>query len=275
MRCLLFLITIGLPLFSSAQSFYGSFSGGYVFYSRIDQPPSYFVNSYHQVTSPWFWQLESFDFQDGFHADVTLGQMLTKNVGYELSGSYLKPLSVDNNSSVGDRILSGQFVQTAAKVVVSIPYKRFDFYAKVGINVAMGKMQFHQSFKHDGSSSLSFSEATLVYEYQHGVSLGFTGSLGMNFPVSKRFSVFSEITFNNQVYSPKSGKMIEFTADGVDQLAYLNEPYFSEIDFGEESEWQYYNSDDKTQPQKLYSRGFSLGGIGLTVGMRFVLWEKG
>ena len=246
-----------------------------MFYSRIDQPPSYLVNSYHQVTSPWFWQLESFDFQDGFHADVTLGQMLTKSLGYELTGSYLKPTTVLDNSDYWTRSLSGEFVQTAAKVVVSTPLKGWEFYAKVGINVAMGKMKFYQSFIYENSPSSGDIDETLVFEYRKGVALGLTGSVGLNFPIYERVSSFVEITFNNQIYSPKSGKMVEYTADGVDQLAYLNEPYFSEIDFGEESEWLYYTSDDKTQPQKLYSRGFSLGGIGFTAGMRFVLWEKG
>lgn len=75
--------------------------------------------------------------------------------------------------------------------------------------------------------------------------------------------------------APTLGKMVEFTSDGIDVIANVNvEPYYSEIEFGEVSEWQYWSAEDKSQPQKLYSRSYSLGGLGLTLGVRFVLWKK-
>ena len=50
------------------------------------------------------------------------------------------------------------------------------------------------------------------------------------------------------------------------------DPYYAQIAFGDESEWQNWNADDVSQAQKLYKRSYALGGFGCSVGLRVVLW---
>jgi hypothetical protein len=207
--------------------------------------------------------------------NLSLGHMITENIGYELSGSYLKPISVSENSDFGKRIMNGSFFQTSGKIILSIPMKKFDIYAKVGLNMANGKMTYLQTIENGNVNSSGISEASIEYEYRSPISFGFNGAIGMNVPISKKLSFFSEIGFLSQVFSPKNGKMIGYSLNGTDQLANNDyDPYYSQIEFGDDSEWYDWNSDDTSQPQKLYKRSYSLGGYGLTIGIKFIICDR-
>ena len=275
MKSILFLAIITLSHFSCSQNIYGSISGGYLLNSNHDQSPSYIVNTYHQISLPWFWRQENYSFKNSVHADLSFGHMVTENIGYEISGSYLKPISVSDNSDFGKRIMAGDFFQTSGKIILSIPMKKFDFYTKLGLNMANGKMTYLQTIEDGNINSSGISEASLEYEYRSPLSFGFNGAIGMNVPISKKMSFFTEFSFLSQGFSPKNGKMIGYSINGTDQLANNDyDPYYSQIEFGDDSEWYYWSSDDKSQPQKLYKHSYSLGGYGLTVGLKFILWTK-
>lgn len=274
MKYLLIFITFTTSLFSWSQQIYGSLSGGYLFSSQIEQPPSYIVNTIHQISYPWFWREENFAFKSAVHADLSFGQMITDNIGYDLSGSYLKPQSVSDNSEYGKRILSGDFFQSSLKIVLNLPFKKFDLYSKIGVNMAFGKLNYYQTFLDNIPTTSQVGESILTYQYEENVSLGFNGALGLNFKLNKHLSIFSEITFISQTYSPKKGEIIEFF-DGTNQVNFAeSKPYYNQIEFGEESEWYYYNSVDNSVPQKLYKRSYALGGCGLTLGIKFIIWSK-
>lgn len=175
---------------------------------------------------------------------------------------------------MGRRKMTGNFYLTSAKVVLSIPLKKFEIYTKLGVNMVSGKMTYQQTLT-DNYSASGITEASLEYEYKSPLSLGFNGAFGFNVPVTKKISFFTEVRFLSQDFSPKSGKMIGYSINGTDLLANNNyDPYYSQIEFGDNAEWYYWNSDDKTQAQKLYKRNYSLGGYGLAIGFKFVLWTK-
>ncbi|MFT4663749.1 MAG: outer membrane protein W [Gammaproteobacteria bacterium] len=266
--------TLFLVQFTWTQSIYGSVSGGYQHIIQNSQPPSYIVNTYHQISIPWLWRQEDFSFTDATATELSFGHMLNEKIGYELTGAYLKPFDVNDNDEFTEREFSGQFFRMSAKIVLSVPIKKIDLYAKLGVNYAIGKLSYYQKFNYTGDLSLNYAESTLTYEYTNGSSLGYNLALGTNLNLNKRVSVFAEIYAIYQSFEPRTGRRTEQTANGVDILASADNPYFSEIQFGDESEWLYYNSEDKTQPQKLYKRNYSLGGLGIKVGIKFTLWEK-
>lgn len=275
MKYVILLSILTSSLFSWSQNIYGSISGGYLFNSNNDQPPSFIVNSYHQISLPWFWRQEDYSFKNSLHADLSFGHMLTENIGYELSGGYLKPMSVSDNSDYGKRIMTGDFYQASAKVVLSIPMKKFDFYTKLGVNMANGKMTYLQTIEYANVNSSGIPETLLEYEYKGPVSFGFNGAFGIDVPISKKVSFFTEVCFLSQSFSPKSGKISRFLSNGTDYLANYNyDPYYSQIEFGDESEWYLWTSEDTNQPQKLYKRSYSLGGYRLTFGFKFTFWTK-
>lgn len=274
MQFLLFIITIILCQFSWAQHIYGSVSGGYQHIIQGSQPPSYIVNTYHQISNPWFWRLENLSFSDAVSSDISFGHMLTDNIGYELTGSYFKPLTVTEDDGYTERQFSGRFLRGSAKIILSVPIKKFELYTKLGVNYTSGSLFYYQRMYNKGDLPLSNDESTLKYEFSNGSRLGFNLALGTSYKINGRLSVFTEIYAISQSFEPSKGQRIEQTTDGVDEMQYSDDPYYSQVQYGDESEWYYYTSDDKSQPQKLYKRNYSLGGIGINLGIKVTLWSK-
>jgi hypothetical protein len=97
------------------------------------------------------------------------------------------------------------------------------------------------------------------YKYYDNFSLGFNASIGLNYRISDRFSLFTELSFLSQSFSPKKGEATRFSISGVNQLNELNEfPYFSKIEFGDEYQYEYANPNNTNNdnPQKLYRRSY-------------------
>jgi hypothetical protein len=136
-------------------------------------------------------------------------------------------------------------------------------------------MSYLQTIEDGNFNSLGTSTASLTYTYTSPISLGYNGAIGVNVPVSKRFSFFTEVRYINQTFSPKNGKMTGYSYNGSDLLANNDfQPYYAQIEFGTESEWLNYNGTDNSKPQKLYARSYVLGGLDFTVGLKYLLWSR-
>ena len=77
MKIFCFLACFLSSFFSWSQYIYGSISSGYQLNSKIDQAPSYLVNTIHQVTLPWLWRQENYAFKSSALAELHFGHMLT------------------------------------------------------------------------------------------------------------------------------------------------------------------------------------------------------
>jgi hypothetical protein len=253
----------------------GSFSAGYHYVLPNDKSPSFIVNSFHQVSNPWFWNLEDYSFKQLLSADVSLGYEFQNNLGFELAGSYIQPLALHSNDEYTTRTFEGKFWRINPKISFKVPFNTCAVYSKIGLAIGSGKISYMQHFKNNGDWNLGFNEALLEYEYLGPISLGFTGSIGINKSVSNRIAIFSEIQFTSQSFSPNKGKMAVYKIDANDDLAeHEFEPYHSEIEFGDQSDSYTLNPTDKNQPQKLYKHSYSLNGIGISIGVNVTLWEK-
>lgn len=275
MKYICFLTIFILNQYSWSQKLTGSISTGYHYVLPNDQAPSFIVNSFHQITNPWFWNLEDYSFKQLLSADVSLGYEFQNNLGFELTGSYIHPLALHSNDEVTTRTFEGKFWRINPKISIKVPFKTCAVYSKIGLTIGSGKISYMQHFKNNGDWNLGFNEALLEYEYLGPISLGFTGSIGINKSVSPRIAIFSEIQFTSQSFSPNKGKMTVYKIDVNDDLAeHEFEPYHSEIEFGNQSESYMLNPTDKNQAQKLYKHSYSLNGIGISIGVNFTLWEK-
>lgn len=275
MKYLFLVVTIFMLQIARSQSFYGSASAGYQYILNQYQAPSLLTNSYHQISSPWFWGNQNFEFEHMLTADVSFGYFFNDNIGIEVSGSYLKPKTLTSFDGFTSKEFLGNFWRVNPKLVLQVPIKSFDLFTKIGGTIGSGKILFRQEFQNDGSLSLSYDVQTMAYEYTEALSFGFSASIGVSKSISKHIELFSEIQLIHHTFSPTKGKMTEYTfgdIDGIEQYEY--DSYFSEIEFGNESESYYWNSEDTSQPQKLYKRNYSLSGIGINLGIKITLWSK-
>lgn len=276
MKTIFFFLTLTTSFFSWSQHIYGSISAGFILNSSTHQAPSYIVNSFHQISLPWFWRQENYAFKNSLHTDLNFGHLITEQIGYELSFSYLKPNSVSDNFGYGQKIMSGAFFQSAAKLILSVPLKKFDLYTKVGLNIVKGNLSYLQTIEDGNFNSLGTSTASLTYTYTSPTSLGYNGAIGINVPVSKKISFFTEVCYIHQTFSPKNGKITGYSLNDSDALTYNDFlPNYAQIEFGTESEWMNINSTNNSKPQKLYARNYALGGLDFTVGLKYKLWSRG
>jgi len=259
---LLIMLSIGLSSFG--QSIYGSISGGIqrvVSYGPV--PSVQMVNSYHS------WSLyngpQSFSFDYLQHIDVHFGHRVNKKFGYELEASYIKPNIIEDDYYTA-ATFSGQFIQLNPKACWNIKNKEnHSIYMKIGALATMGKLIYQQKEIYGPSHKL-------VYEYGGDVAVGVNGGIGFSTKISKRISLFGEVTYTHQFYSPKYGLQIVQVIDGDESLSYKN-PYHSEMEFGD-TQFTPGEDYDINQPQKFYSRNYSLSGYGISLGITYTLWEK-
>lgn len=275
MKYIFFLSIFVLHQFTWSQKLIGSFSASYHYVLPNEQSPSFIVNSFHQVSNPWFWNLEEYSFKQLFNLDIGLGYEFHNNLGIEITGSYLQPIRLHSNDEFTTRTFEGKFWRINPKISIKVPFKTCAVYSKIGLTIGSGKISYMQHFKNNGDWNLGFNEALLEYEYEGPISLGFNGSIGINKSVSHRIVIFSEIQFTSQSFSPNKGNMVVYKIDANDDLAeHEFEPYHSEIEFGDQSESNMLNPTDKNQAQKLYKHTYSLDGIGISIGVFVTLWEK-
>lgn len=260
---------------SISQQLYGSVSGGYQVIIPEAQPPSPIVNTYHQIVFPWFWGAEDFSFNQATYYSVSLGHITRRNIGYEISGTYLNPVFSEQANEVVTKSFHGNFFRVNPRIVLASDLKKIQLISKLGFLVSYGKINYNQTFRNNGMSNISYDEATLNYEYTGAPSFGFTGCFGISGNVTKKISLFAEIEAVYQSFSPDEGEITEHTIDGQDQLELYNwQPYQTEIEFGDESEAQFWTSSDVSVPQKLYKRNYSLSGVGINFGVKLTLWSK-
>jgi hypothetical protein len=275
MKYIFFLSIFVLHQFTWSQKLIGSFSAGYHYVLPNEQSLSFIVNSFHQVSNPWFWNLEDYSFKQLLSLDISLGYEFHNNLGLEITGSYLQPIRLHSNDEFTTRTFEAKFWRINPKLSLKLPFKKCIVYSKIGLAIGSGEISYKQSFKNNGNWNLGFNEAMLKYEYAGPISFGFTGSIGINKSVSPRIAIFSEIQFSSQNFSPSKGKMTEYKIDGYDELTTNEfETYHSEIEFGDQSESYTLNPTDKNQAQKLYKHTYSLNGIGISIGVFVTLWEK-
>lgn len=268
MKYSLILILFLLGNYSLSQNFYASVSGGYQFVQQAEQPESFVIHTHHFMQLPAFWRKESLGFNSVSNVDLSIGHMLNRNLGYEVSFGYLKPIDVVEDDGFAIRTLSGNFWRINPKLVLSVERGKWSFNSKLGFIWSRGDINYSQG----GQEQIAIN-----YQYSGGESFGFTGSFGVERKVSNRFSLFAELRGVSQSFSPNSGLMTEYNIGDQDQFEVYNfDTYELEIEFGDETEenwWQPVDGDG-SQPQKLYRRNFSLGGYGINLGVKFILWSK-
>ena len=275
-----------LPIFG--QHIYGSLSGGIQNIIPIDEINAPMVNTIYNITQVNYSTTQpKKSFRHLYSTDINFGHMIHKNFGYELSASYLRPtnyyreLFVYDNSTgeaselptyVKDRH-SGHLLRFNPKVVLNTDFEKISIYMKMGFLAAMGKLQYHQYTTTD-APSFTDAQTSMIYEYEGNISFGFNGCIGATKKLNENIALFIELTAAHQNFSPTFGQKTQHSNGGADMMTSGTIPYYDEIIYGDEFETSWTSTESNSNPQKFYSRNYSLSGYGITIGMMFTLWEK-
>lgn len=106
----------------------------------------------------------------------------------------------------------------------------------------------------------------MKWEYTGGIATGFSGAAGVNFSLSRSFTLFLEANLISMSYAPKKGVMTENSYNGVDQLSGLTASQ-KEVEYVKEYTIDWSNPPPDSQPQKALKFYFPFSSAGLTLGL--------
>ena len=214
----------------------------------------------------------------GLNFGGSVGYMFNKNLGFELGLNYILGAAIktedirnetyidftgatQKSSSIYTSSTSSNMFQIAPTLVLSTGFEKFNPYAKFGFVMGFGKVTTEIE-----STSTNWGNSNGIYEFSGGMGFGFTGSIGAEYALNEKVSLFSELKFMSFSYAPKKGIVTKLTQDGVDQLPGTTTNQ-KETEFVKE-----YTNDgsvNDNEPSKSVKSYLPYNNIGLNFGVKF------
>ena len=213
----------------------------------------------------------------GLNFGGSIGYMFNKNIGFELGlnyilGAAIKMEDISNdtyidftgatqkNTSNYTSSTSSNMFQIAPTLVLSTGFEKFNPYAKFGFVMGFGKVTSQSE-----STATNWGNSNRISEYSGGMGFGFTGSIGADYALNEKVSLFSELKFMSFSYAPKKGIITKYTQDGVDQLPNMTTSQ-KETEFVKEFTVDGSNDNEPSKQTKSY---VPYNNIGLNFGVKF------
>ena len=217
----------------------------------------------------------------------TVGFMYDSHLGVELGVDYLFGGSSSSEykrssaivgaeySNTNSLEVSSRMLQFNPSIVLSAGTKGFSPYAKFGLVVGtMGKITLKEEVSGtdwNGASVVNVSDKQTV-EYSGRFSFGWSAAFGGMYAFSEKIGLFAEMNMVSMTWTPKKGKVTEYTRNGVDQLANAS-VYDKEIKFVKEVETVTDNAgnpvgSDKSKASESSKQSYSFGSLGIEMGVR-------
>lgn len=205
----------------------------------------------------------TFSLGEGFNIGGAYGHMFNEHVGAEIAASYFMGGKSGFTTTSGDMTntvdQSARMFQFAPSLVLQAGFEKWNPYARVGMVFGLGSVD--QTMSWSSGNTQAKSKST----YNGSLALGFTGSLGLNYNINEKFSLFAECTFIGLNYAPTKGKTYESTLNGqnrLDDLAINQKEFIFSDDYDS-------NADvDISRPSVLQRRYYPMSSFGLNIGLR-------
>jgi hypothetical protein len=85
----------------------------------------------------------------------------------------------------------------------------------------LSKVNFTRDLKKYSEENGSISTESRSTKYRGGISVGIRGGGGINVPLNKKFTFFSEVIFTGMNYYPKESEITRYMINGEDNLSSL------------------------------------------------------
>jgi opacity protein-like surface antigen len=203
----------------------------------------------------------------GFVCEGAVGYMFNKNIGAEISVSYLLGAKTKTKQTLYGTIrnnsLAANMLSINPSILIACGFEKINPYAKLGLIVGYGKIIYEDDYTSAGGSLVSEK-----MELSGGIALGLKAGAGVTYNLSEKLSLFGEINMVNLSYSPTKGKLKKSSIDGTDRLPDMKTSE-KEVDFVES-----YTSDTNTPytndvPRKELIETYPFGSAGINVGIQF------
>lgn len=162
----------------------------------------------------------------GIQPQIAIGYKINPNVGVEVGYGFLmgskitadiNDASNPNFTEVGTQVMQARMQRIIIGTRVAYTEGNIHPYMRMGIVLGMGTQVISETETTTTGPSFS-SSYHRIDEYTGGLSIGFTGGLGLTYHLSESFGIFAEAGLTAQNYSPEHGETTTYHIDGQDQL---------------------------------------------------------
>jgi hypothetical protein len=205
---------------------------------------------------------------------IAAGYKLSKNFCVELGMDYFYGFNLYMKDAVyfysNDSKGRGQMLSLVPAFVMTFPVEKFQPYARIGLKLGvMNSVVYntHVTYHTVTENATDINVESKSKDYG-GIAIGVQAGLGTDYAINEKVSLFGEIQVDGISYSPKHGKYLEYSENGVDQMGNWTEKqknwdYLKDIDYNKNIQ------DD--QPFERPRVNYRFGNVGLIVGVKFNL----
>ncbi len=202
----------------------------------------------------------------GFVVEGAVGYMFNKNVGAEISCSYLLGAKTKTNQTlygtVRNNSLSANMLRINPSLVIAGSFEKINPYAKLGLIIGFGKIIYEDDYTSAGGSVVSE-----IMELSGGIALGLNAGAGVSYNISDKLSLFGEVNMVNLSYSPTKGILTESIVDGTDRLPDMT-THEKEIDYVDNYTTETNAPPSDSEARKELKETYPFGSVGLNVGIK-------
>jgi hypothetical protein len=205
---------------------------------------------------------------------LAAGYKLSENFRVELGVDYFYGFSIKTKdimqTSTFESKYHGQMLSIVPAIVMTFPVDKLHPYARLGLKLGVMNSVVFQEKRVQTILPDKATETTTeskIREYG-GIAIGAQAAVGTDYAVNDKISIFGEIQLDGISYSPKHGKYLEYSQDGVDQMSSRTK---------NENNWNFLKDVDFTknipddQPDEVPRINFRFGNVGLVVGVKYTL----
>lgn len=253
-----------------SQNFFIGLSGGYNQKINTFSQLDYFYDVSTEVKEKF-----NFGLGQGVSIGVNIGYFFNKNIGLELPFIYFKGAecyAVRRDYKDLFQDVTHNFKGQMFKMVPSIILKadidkknKFGLFIKFGGIIGITNIIYKQE-----ATSITGFQKEETWNYNGGLSLGFSSSLGLSFIVFKNISIIAEARVNSISYSPLFGKLTAVTINGSNALSSYSTS--NSVEFVDKSESNSVATSISTNEKVKTNYPFS--SIGLNIGIQYTFGKK-
>ena len=248
---------------ASAQSTYLRAGTGYAFAAASGSYSQYSNNSSGETE-----KLVHFSYGKGINSQIAIGRMFTEHFGIELGIGYLKGLKTEfNDTDVYNGETETYTTEHRANMFSLLPAvvlrgggERVVPYGRFGVIAG--------SVKGITTYESGYVSETYKHEIEEtgGITFGFTAALGVQIPVSEKFSLFAEGNLMQLAWAPKEGKVTKASYNGENVLDLLDDEE-KEVKYVDEITYDY-SSGGNIENKELRAKR-PMSNAGLSIGVQF------
>jgi len=285
---ILFVALLSSGLF--AQGFYISANTGYAFNMNPQQGwfsdshretiHNYFTGDYSSTTT---YKEIKFGLGKGLNFGGSVGYMFNDYLGLDLGFSYLlgaetkvkdsyhsqdiyQDHTEDYYSVSNNKLYSRMFTITPS-ILITPNFQKINPYLKMGVVLGVGSIYWEAVSERSSTGQVTPTSSTSEYasKFNGGVAIGVNASVGVEYNISDKLSIFGELNLTGMTYNPKKMENTKSTVDGVDQLPNMT-TRDKETDFVKKhTETNQPVNEDEPKQQSLLSFPFSSAGVNFGV----------